>query len=72
MKRADTSLKDWKTPSGVLKRIYCLYKNLILQVDPKAPQKKIKTSCTLKGQLFGECSCSESHPCKCKFLQLLF
>ena len=24
----------WHTESGVLKNIYCLYKNLILQVDP--------------------------------------
>ena len=26
--------KEWLTPSGVLKKIYCLYKNLILQIDP--------------------------------------
>ena len=25
--------KDWKTPSGVLKNIYCLYKKLTLQMD---------------------------------------
>ena len=26
--------KQWTTGSGVLKKIYCLYKNLMLQIDP--------------------------------------
>ena len=26
--------REWATASGVLKKIYCLYKNLILQIDP--------------------------------------
>ena len=35
-------------------------------------QNKIKAVSTLKEQLFGESSCSESHPCKCKCLQLFY
>ena len=26
--------KKWTTVNGVLKKIYCLYKNLIFQIDP--------------------------------------
>ena len=26
--------KKWTTGSGVLKKIYCLYKNMMLQIDP--------------------------------------
>ena len=26
--------KKWLTASGVLKKTYCLYKNLMLQIDP--------------------------------------
>ena len=26
--------KQWTTTGGVLKKIYCLYKNLMLQIDP--------------------------------------
>ena len=26
--------KEWTTASGALKKIYCLYKNLMLQIDP--------------------------------------
>ena len=39
-------------------------------VFPKTavPRKKIKAINTPKEQLFGEISCSESHPCKCKCL----
>ena len=73
--------KQWMTPSGVLKKIYCLYKNLIPKIDPfnssysqktSVPLKKIKAISTPKEQLFGESNCSESHLCKCKCLQLLF
>ena len=28
------NFKKWTTASGVLKKIYCLYKNLMLQIDP--------------------------------------
>ena len=47
----------------------------MLQIDVSTvavTQKKIKTVGTLKEQFFGGSSCSESHPCKCKCLQLLF
>ena len=36
--------KKWTTASGVLKKIYCLYKNLILQIDP------LNSSCSQKQQ----------------------
>ena len=36
--------KKWTTISGVLKNIYCLYKNLILQIDP------MNSSCSQKHQ----------------------
>ena len=32
--------KKWTTASGVLNKIYCLYKNLMLQIDP------LKSSCS--------------------------
>ena len=73
--------KEWTTVSGALKKIYCLYKNMMLQIDPltksfsqklQNPEKKIKAINPPKKQLFGESSCSKSHPCKCKCLQLLF
>ena len=44
--------KEWVTASSALKKIYCLYKNLMLQIDPlnksffqnlQYPEKKIKT-----------------------------
>ena len=34
--------KKWTAASGVLKKIYCLYKNLILQIDP------LNSSCSQK------------------------
>ena len=57
--------KEWTTVRDVLKKFYCLYKNLMLQRDPKTtvPRKKIKAISTPKEQLFRESSCSESHPC---------
>ena len=36
--------KKWTTGSGVLKKIYCLYKNVMLQIDP------FKSSCSQKQQ----------------------
>ena len=36
------------------------------------PRKKVNTLSTPKEQLFGESSFSESHPYKCKCLQMLF
>ena len=59
----------------------CLYKNLMLQIDPlkksfsqklQYPEKKIKAINPPKKQLFGESNCSKGHPCKCICLQLLF
>ena len=32
--------KKWTTESGVLKKIYCLYKNMMLQIGP------LKSSCS--------------------------
>ena len=36
--------KEWTTLSGVLKKIYCLYKNLMLQID------SLNSSCSQKLQ----------------------
>ena len=36
--------KKWTTGSGVLKKIYCLYKNMMLKIDP------LKISCSQKQQ----------------------
>ena len=36
--------KKWMTGSSVLKKIYCLYKNVMLQIDP------LKSSCSQKQQ----------------------
>ena len=72
--------KKWTSPGGVLKKYISFLqkfdpsnRSYIQQLFPKTtvPQKKIKTISTLKEQLFRESSCSESHPCKCKCLQLL-
>ena len=61
--------------------IYCLCKSLMLQIDPltksfsqklQYPETKIKAINPPKKQFFGESSCSKSHSCKCKYLQLLF
>ena len=59
---------------------WCLYKNVILQIDPlqcllpetTAPRKIIKAINTPIKKLFGENSCFESLPCKSKCLQLLY
>ena len=70
--------KESTTASGALKKIHCLYENLILQIDTlnksfsqklQYPEKKIKAINPPKKQPFGEISC---HPCKSKCLQLLF
>ena len=31
--------KEWRTANGVLKRIYCLYKNFIIKIDPRNGRK---------------------------------
>ena len=36
--------KKWTTGSGILKKIFCLYKNVMLQIDP------LKSSCSQKQQ----------------------
>ena len=36
--------KEWTIPSGVLRKIYCLYKNLMLQID------LLNSSCSQKLQ----------------------
>ena len=36
--------KKWTIGSGVLKKVYCLYKNVMLQIDP------LKCSCSQKQQ----------------------
>ena len=38
--------KEWTTPTGILKNIYCLYKNLMLQID------LLNSSCSKKLQFF--------------------
>ena len=51
----------------------------MLQIDPlnsscseklQFHKKKIKAISTLNEQFYGGSSCSESHPCKCKCVQL--
>ena len=73
--------KKWATGSVVLKKIYFLYKNVMLQIDPlksscsqrkQYPEETFKVKSTPKEQLFGESGCNESHNCKCNCLQLLF
>ena len=65
--------KECRAASGVLKRIYCFYKNFIIKIDPlnsscskktTVPRKKTQAISTPKEQLFRKSSCSESHPCK--------
>ena len=59
---------------------WCLYKNVILQIDPlqcllpetTAPRKIIKAINTPIKKLFGENSYFESLPCKSKCLQLIY
>ena len=72
--------KKWTTGSGVLKKIYFLYKNVMLQIDPlksscsqrkQYPEGTFKVKSTPKEQLFGESDCYESHNRKCNCLQLL-
>ena len=73
--------KKWTTGSGVLNKIYFIYKNVMLQIDPvksscfqkqQYPEETFKVKSTPKEQLFGESDCYESHNCKCNCLQLLF
>ena len=73
--------KKWTTESGVLKKIYFLYKNVMLQIAQlksscsqrkQYPEGTFKVKSTPKEQLFGESGCNESHNCKCNCLQLLF
>ena len=73
--------KKWATGSGVLKKIYFLYENVMLQIDAlksscsqrkQYPEGAFKVKSTPKEQLFGESGCYESHNCKCNCLQLLF
>ena len=73
--------KKWTTGSGVLKKIYFLNKNVMLQIEPlksscsqrkQYPKGTFKVKSTAKEQLFGESGCYESHKCKCNCLQLLF
>ena len=48
--------KEWATAGGVLKKTYCLYKNLIFPIDSASSSwsQKLKAVITLKQQLFGE------------------
>ena len=55
--------KRWTTGSGVLKKIYFLYKNVMLQIDPlksscsqrkQSPKGTFKVKSTPKEQLFRE------------------
>ena len=73
--------KKWTTGSGVLKKIYFLYKNVMLQIDPlkssssqrkQYPEGPFKVKSTPKEELFGESGCNESNNCKCNCLQLFF
>ena len=73
--------KKWTTGSGVLKKIYFLYENVMLQIDAlkssysqrkQYPEGAFKVKSTPKEQLFGESGCYESHNFKCNCLQLPF
>ena len=47
--------KEWAAARFVLKKTYCLYKNLMLQIDPLSSScTQIKAISTPKKQLFGE------------------
>ena len=48
--------KEWRTAGGVLKKIYCLYKNLMLQIYPTSSScsQKLYALNTSKEQIFGE------------------
>ena len=55
--------KNWTTGSGVLKKIYFLYKNVMLQIDPlksscsqrkEYPEETLRLKVLRKEQLFGE------------------
>ena len=64
------NFKEWTTENGALKKIHCLSKNLMLQIDPLSSsfpknystRKKTQAVSSPEEQLFGENSCSESHP----------
>ena len=65
--------KKWSTASGVLKKIYRLYKNLMFQIDPhnsSCSQKQQYPKRTLRLKVLRKSS--QSHNCKCKCLHLLF
>ena len=47
--------KKWTTGSCVLKKIYCLYKNVMLQTDP------LKSICSQKQQYPEKCDFPNSH-----------
>ena len=58
--------RKWTTGSGVLKKIYFLYKNVMLQINPLKsscsqrkhyPEGAFKVKNTAKEQLFGESGC---------------
>ena len=54
--------KKWTTTSGVLKKIYSLYKNLILQIDPFNSSCSQKQQCperTLRLKVLRKSSCLE-------------
>ena len=72
--------KKWTTGSGVLNKVYFIYKKVMLQIDPlksRCFQKQqysdgtFKVKSTPKEQLFEESDCYESRNCKCNCLQLL-
>ena len=64
--------KKWTTGSDVSNKIYFIYKNVMLQIDPvksscfqkqQYPEETFKVKSTLKEQLFRESDCYESHNC---------
>ena len=75
--------KEWTGASSALKKYILMFQKNKNDVSNRSSQqllfpkttelrKKMQAITTLKEQLFGESSCSESHPCKCRCLQLLF
>ena len=73
--------KEWTTASGVLKKLYCLYKNLMLQIDPlnnsgfqklQYPEKKLRLyvlrkSGSLEILVVSKVTLASANICNCSF-----
>ena len=73
---SSNKIKHYIKESIVFTKTWCFKQNfltiIVLPSRTRVPREKIKAINTPKEQLFGEISCSESHPWKCKCLQFFF